>query len=478
MIIMKKPLSFVSVQEFFNRLAPRYDEYQDRNRYYHRLLANIHLSCIPLHSSVIDFGCGTGRLLSLLSPSRGCGIDFSSEMVSLAKKRLKDGAQFFCEPFETFSHQERFDYAIISNTLEYVNDIDLLLIKAHELLNEDGKVIVTTVNPVWKPIVRLANALHLKTPDIEKNFLTNKDVVNLLETAGFEIIEEGVSASIPLYFPCIVPFLNCLLRELPLVRQTGLIQHVIAKKKRAARDYHCSVIVPCYNEAENVGMIIREMPQLGLSTEVIFVDDGSKDGTAARVSAGARADIAVRCVSYQPNRGKRHAVWEGFKAAQGEVLFILDADGTVPPQELKKCYRILAQGQADFINATRTIYPMEEKAMNIIHYVGNKLFCLLVNFIIGQRITDTLCGTKGFFKKNLTHFSLGLDPWGDYDFIFGAAHLRLKIRDVAIHYRERRFGRSKMRALKQAAFLLASCWWGVWQMKIPFVSMRKAQFSR
>jgi SAM-dependent methyltransferase len=467
----------LGMMRFFDGVAARYDACQRMHFYYHRLIENVFLSSIPPRSSVIDLGCGTGQLLARLEPAQACGVDFSPAMIGQAQERLGSGVMLCCEPLETFTAAQRFDYAVISNTLEYVNDIDSLLIKAYGLLNEGGRIVITSINPLWRPVLRLASVLHLRTPDVEKNFLTNKDVANFLEGAGFEIVEEGVTGTLPLYIPLLVPFLNLVFSHMPFLRQTGIVQYVVARKRTPPRDYHCSIIVPCYNEAGNIKSIIRETPLLGLSTELVFVDDGSQDGTAGQVDASLRRDIAVRCVSYQPNRGKSHAVMQGFQAAQGELLFILDADISVHPEELRKCYRILARGDAEFINCTRTIYPMEGKAMKIANYVGNKLFCLLVSWIIGQRVTDTLCGTKVMFKKHLANFSLGHDPWGDYDFLFCAAKLRLKMRDVAVHYRERRYGSSKMSAFTHAFFLLKACFWGMQKMKFPLVSIRKAQFS-
>jgi hypothetical protein len=398
-------------------------------------------------------------------------------MIDEAKKRLGSSVKLLCAPLEKFECEERYGYAVICNTLEYINDIDALLVKTYGLLDEGGRIVITTVNPVWRPILRLASALHLRTPDIEKNFLTNKDVANFLEGAGFEVVEEGVTGALPVYIPLIVPLFNLIASHLPFLRQAGIVQYVVARKKAQSRDYRCSIIVPCYNEAGNIKTIIKETPRLGTATELIFVDDGSQDGTAAQVDPSLRKDIAVKCVSYKPNRGKMHAVTKGFQAAAGDILFILDADISVHPAELNKCYRIIARGDADFINCTRTIYPMEGKAMKIANYVGNKLFCLLVSWIIGQRVTDTLCGTKVMFKKHLVHFSQGHDPWGDYDFLFCAAKLRLKMRDVAVHYLERRYGSSKMRAFTHAMFLLKACFWGMQKMKFPLVSMRRAQFS-
>ena len=172
------------IKAFFECIAERYDVYQKRAFYYHRLIENIYLSCIPQQSSVIEFGCGTGLLLSKLLPAQACGVDFSSKMIEVAGMRLRGtNTQLFCSAIEEFTHSRQYDYAVISNMLEYVADIETVFLKAHAALNEDGKIVVTTVNPVWRPFLRLASALHLRTPDVEKNFITSKDVVNLLELA-------------------------------------------------------------------------------------------------------------------------------------------------------------------------------------------------------------------------------------------------------------------------------------------------------
>ncbi len=466
------------IKVFFDRIAERYDAYRQRAFYYHRLIENIYLSCIPQQSSVIEFGCGTGLLLSKLLPVQACGVDFSSKMIEVASKRLRGtNAQLSCSAIEEFTHSRQYDYAVISNTLEYVTDIETVFLKAHAALNEDGKIVVTTINPVWRPFLRIASALHLRTPDIEKNFITLKDIVNLLELADFEIIEDGLTGAIPFYVPFIVPFLNFCISEFPLLRQLGSIQYVIAKKRRLPRDYRCSVIVPCYNEKDNVETIIRQVPALGISTELIFVDDGSTDTTCTEVHPEVRRDIDIRCISYQPNRGKGYALKQGLEAARGEIIIILDADLSVPAEEVRKFYHIISGGQADFTNGSRFVYPMEGRAMRLANYIGNKLFCLLISWIIKQRVTDTLCGTKAFFKKDCYHIFLGRDLWGDYDFLLGAARLRLLIRDVPIHYRERKYGRSKMRVFRHAGTLFWICIWGIRKIKVPLIGMRQAKFS-
>ncbi len=473
---MKATISVCREMDFFDSVAEEYEKYRLLSGYYHAVLANIYLSSIPPRSDVVEFGCGTGSLLRRLAAANACGIDFSAGMISECRKRLGHNVRLICENFSRFVPDMKYDYAVISNTLEYVYDIAGLLSKAADSLNEDGKLIVTSVNPVWKPLLALASRLSIRTPDIEKNFLTNKDVVNFLETSDFEIIEEGVVCAIPLYVPFIVPALNFLISQLPLVRHLGMIQYVIAKKKRAPKDYTCSIVIPCHNESGNITELILKAPKIGLSTELIFVDDGSDDGTAREVNAALRRDIEVKLISYHPHRNKAHAVQAGFEAAKGDILMILDADMSVPPEELERFYGLLAAGRADFVNGTRLIYPMENKAMKVANYFGNKMFCLLVSWIIGQRVSDTLCGTKALFKKDFGHITMGHDPWGDFDIIFGAAKLRLKTREVAVHSKERRARRYTIKAFNHAATLMKACYWGLRKIKLPMAGICPHEF--
>jgi hypothetical protein len=99
------------------------------------------------------------------------------------------------------------------------------------------------------------------------------------------------------------------------------------------------------------------------------------------------------------------------------------------------------------------------------NYMGNRLFTILVSFIMGRRISDTLCGTKAMFKSDWTFMTMGRDPWGDYDLLFGAAQLRLTVRELPVHYRERTTGRSKMKALSHGLSLIRLCWLGFLQVQ-------------
>jgi hypothetical protein len=99
------------------------------------------------------------------------------------------------------------------------------------------------------------------------------------------------------------------------------------------------------------------------------------------------------------------------------------------------------------------------------NYVGNKMFNILVSWVMESRVSDTLCGTKAMFRREYVGMQMGRDPWGDYDFLFGAAQQRLVICELPVHYRERLAGYSKMKSLKHTINLLRMCWHGFWQVK-------------
>ena len=170
--------------------------------------------------------------------------------------------------------------------------------------------------------------------------------------------------------------------------------------------YSCSVIIPCYNEAENIRAAVERIPQIAEFTEIVVVDDGSTDGTAEVVNKLMEDHKNLKLISYLPNRGKGPAVKAGFDAASGDVLMILDADMTVPPEELGRFFAPIAEGRADFVNGTRFVSSMETQAMKRLNWYGNKAFALLFSWSLGQKVTDTLCGTKALSKKNYQNIEM------------------------------------------------------------------------
>jgi len=453
------------IREHFDSIAGKFDQYQRRYRYYHYAISRLSRILIPRGERVLEIGCATGDLLHQVEPVEGIGIDLSPKMIEVARTKYP-GLKFAVGDAEDPPLEQHFDYIIMSNLLDYLPDIWGAVENAKKMLEEDGKLVITTINPVWEPIFRLGQKLHLRTPDTVRNFVTNQDIINLLELHDFVILKEGLQVFIPFYIPLLSPVINFMVQELPGLRQLCIMQYIVAKTRRARKPLTCSVIVPCYNEASNIQDCLRRIPRMGSFTEVIVVDDGSSDDTAALVQAELNPAVTIRLVSYKPNRGKGHAVRVGFDNAVGDVLMILDADMAVMPEELPRFLQLMEDGVADFVNGTRVIYPMEAKSMPVLNYFGNKCFSIILSWIMRQRVSDTLCGTKAILRKDYKKIRLRDASWGDFDLLFGAARLGLKMRELPVHYKVRKGGESKMKAFKHGWILLRVCFKGFAELRL------------
>jgi glycosyltransferase involved in cell wall biosynthesis len=153
----------------------------------------------------------------------------------------------------------------------------------------------------------------------------------------------------------------------------------------------------------------------------------------------------------------------GFDIASGDILMILDADLTVPPEDLPKFYKAIASGKGDFINGSRLVYPMEKEAMRFLNLLGNKFFSWAFTWLLEQPFKDTLCGTKVIFRKDYKRLTANrkffgdFDPFGDFDLIFGAYKLNLKIVEIPIRYRDRTYGSTNISRFKHGLLLLRMC---------------------
>ncbi len=451
----------------FDPMADDWELYRERNAYFHGTQRALFRTYVPRGLAVLEFGCATGDLLATVEPGRGVGVDLSRRMVEKAARKYPH-LEFVEADATFFDTPERFDCILMNNLLEYIDDIQGLLRNCGRLLKPRGRLLITTLNPVWSPLLRIGERRRLCTPDTQRNFVTGQDAVNLLGLNGFEVVKMTRRTLLPKKVPLLTSFVNLVAAQTPLVRRLCMTEFLVARPiAKAASDYSLSVVVPCYNEAGNIAECVRRVPAMGTHTEVIVVDDGSRDGTAELVKPELNPAVDVRCLAYQPNRGKLNAVRTGFEAARGDILMILDADMTVPPEDLLHFYRPLHEGLADFINGTRLIYPMATGSMKLQNFFGNKLFGVLVSWLTGIRLSDTLCGTKAFFREDYRHFQMGYDPWGDFDYLFGAAQRTCKILEVPIHYQERRAGQSKMKALQHTWALLKACWAAFWRVKYP-----------
>ncbi len=454
---------------YYDRIAPNWDRWRKKNEYYHANLRRLIVGMVSPNASVLDYGAGDGDLLEILRPELGVGINFVPALTNAAARR-NPNMRFHTAPLDQMpvAADSAPDYLIMRNMLDHVCDLTDVLERAHELAPPGMLLVITTSNPLWAVILKWASRLGLRFPESPRNYITNRDIRNVLEISGFSLVEEGMALPMPVKIPGISALLNRIIPEIPIVRLCSSVQYLCARVTKERPPLACSVVIPCHNEEDNIERTVRRVPNIGTRTEIIIVDDGSTDATRERALALVAADPRVRCLAFDRNRGKAEAVYAAFEAATGDVVMILDADATVEPEILAKFFRPIQSGVADFVNGTRLIYPMQRDAMRFANFIGNKLFCFLASFVLRQRVSDTLCGTKAMLRADFLRMPRGgIDRWGDFDQLFGAARLKLRIREIPIHYKDRIAGKSKMKSFVEVWRFLGACLQGWKMLRLP-----------
>lgn len=458
-------------------VAATRDKWIRRNKYYYSLLCRLLRHLVEPGKRVLNIRCQTGFLLKDLQPQYGVGVDISGEMIEVARTTHPEFKYHQAFP-EDFVSEEKFDYILLCDIGDIV-DVQKTLSRLHSACDRHTRLIVYSYNFLWEPLIALAQRLGLKIAQPEQNWLSERDIRGLLELTCFEWLKTYRTALLPKYIPILSTVLNRFVAKLPLIQRLCMIEVIVARPAATPADISelaVSVIVPCKNERENIESAVMRMPDLGGSTEIIFCDDRSTDGTAEEVRRMQKVyqERDIRLVD-GPGICKAKNVWEGFEAATGDILVILDADLTVMPEELPYFIDVIARGQAEFANGSRLVYPVPKAAMKHFNFLGNKAFSMLFSYVLGQRIKDTLCGTKVLWRSDWERIRpmIGtwgaIDNWGDYELLFGAAKLNLRIVDLPVHYQERIYGITKMtKVLKNGLMMLRMCACGFIKLQLRY----------
>jgi len=477
----------------YDGLAGEREQWRLKNSYYYQYLEEFIASLVPAGGSVLELGCGTGELLASLAPPVGVGIDYSSRMIDVASRKHADidGLDFRVDDIEELQVDDKFDCVIMSDTIGELTDIWQAFRNLHNVSHSKTRIVITYFNALWEPVLSVGESLGWKMPQDSQNWLNLKDIENLLVLNDFEVVRSGYQMLLPKQVPVVTHLVNRYLARIPLIEKLSLVTYVVARPiERSAAlstDRSVSVVIPCRNERGNIRAAVERVPDMGSHTEILFVDGNSNDGTIEEIEAvigehGSSKDIKL--IHQVPpgssdgsghgkmlKLGKGDAVRKGFAAAQGDILMILDSDLTVPPEDLPKFYCALVEGRGEFINGNRMVYPMEDDAMRFLNKLANKAFGLIFSWLIEQPVKDTLCGTKVLMRDDYERIASGrdyfgdFDPFGDFDLLFGAARLNLRIVELPVRYRQRTYGDIKIERFRHGLLLLKMCWIAMRRLK-------------
>lgn len=432
--------------------------------YYRHRLAIAYRHLIPEGSRVLEIGCGHGHLLAKLRPGMGVGVDFCPQAIETARSTYPQYEFVLADAHEFNLGDKQFDYIVISDLINDLWDVQAMLLRLQAYCVRETRLILNFYSHLWNLPLALAASLGIARPNLPQNWLTKRDVSNLLSIAGYEPLREWEEVIAPLPIPLVSTFLNRYLAKMPVFRSLALANFALARRPPnivPGKNPSVSVVIAARNEAGHIEELLARIPSMGSGTEIIFVEGNSSDDTYRVIETSIAGHPERNCLLLkQPGIGKGDAVRAGFEAATGDILMILDADITVPPEDLPRFHELMANGSAEFVNGVRLVYPMENDAMRFANLVGNKFFSWAFSWLLGQPIRDTLCGTKVLWRTDYSRIAANrsyfgdFDPFGDFDLLFGAARLNLKIMEVPIRYRARRYGETNISRWRHGFLLL------------------------
>ncbi len=447
-----------------SRIAKTYDEEAGStgwaSRFYRQLLYRAYSLAIPEGSSIIEIGCGSGELLAHFKNCSVAGVDISSKQIDAARKRLPHG-KFYCMAAEELTLDEKYDFIVISDGVNLFADVQVVFQQIRAISKPSTRLILNFHNTLWRPILSLAKKLGLAVETPTYSWLNRYDLENMLWLAGWQVIRRDARVLFPIPIPVLEPLFNRWLA--PLLPTFCLVYFLVARLPvpRRSEGNSVTVVVPARNEAGNIESIVNRLPKFEQPVELIFIEGNSTDNTWDEIQRVKAAYPQVNIVAMrQTGKGKGNAVREAFAVATKDILIILDADQTVPPEDLPRFIEALTSGRCEFANGVRLVYPMEDKSMQFANMCANYAFGIIFAWLLAQRVKDTLCGTKCLYRQdyeviaaNRAYFG-DFDPFGDFDLLFGASKINLAIADIPIRYRERTYGTTNIQRWRHGVMLL------------------------
>jgi len=481
-VLVRDPI-LEEVRHFYDEHHEGIEKARHSRRYFYDSLTRVIQSRIPRGQRVLDLGCGSGHLLAALEPSFGAGVDVSGAAIAAARRNHTGKNLHFLEgdcsdPEVLSSLTGPFDVVLMVNMITHLTDVQQTLENLHSLCHARTRLIVYSYSRLWQPVFRLAEMLGFKFRQPPESWLPPEEIKNMLMLADFEVVRDDLQLLAPVWIPLVSELMNRYVGHLPFVDLFSLMFGIIARpsahRHRGERSSRpsTSVIIPCRNEAGHIPQLVDRLPDLGPNSEFLFVEGNSSDDTEAAIRGAIEAHpLRPFRLLKQQGKGKGDAVRLGFSQARGEVVLILDSDMGVAPEDIPKFVEALVRGKGDLINGSRLVYPMEGRAMRLLNLLANKSFALLFSWLLGQEVRDTLCGTKALYREDYERIAANrsyfgdFDPFGDFDLLFGAARLNLRIVDLAIRYHERQYGETNIRRFRHGLLLLRMSVFGARKFK-------------
>ncbi len=452
-----------------------YEYWLKKNWYYHAYIDHFYQFVIPKGANVLQIGCKTGSKLAAVQAAHGVGLDEDNANIQMARHKYPQ-YQFHVGTLQNITLDEQFDYIILSSVTMEVYDIQQLFEALQKYCHNRTRIVIDFYSALWEPALWLLQKLGLRRPTQLRNWVSTYDMKNFLMLSGYDVITHGRQMVFPFYIPIFSWLINAIFQTIPLINHFCLNQWIIARpmgNKLNVEEITVSVVIPVKNERGNIEAAITRTPHMGKHTEFIFVEGHSKDGTLDEIKRvqAMYPEKDIKCL-VQDGKGKGDGMRKGFAHASGDVLIILDGDLTTPPEEMPRFLNALVSGHGECINGSRLIYGMEDEAMRFLNLIANFMFGVGFSWVLGQRLKDTLCGTKVLLKSDYQKivanraFFGEFDPFGDFDLLFGAAKQNLKIIDLPVHYKARTYGVTQIRRFHASMYLLRMSFVGFCKFKL------------
>jgi len=412
-------------------------------------ISNFLNNCISDSKKIIFFCCGN----SLISKYVNSNNKYIQEIDNSYNEELLINSEYknLNDDYERIIKEV--DHIIIAD-IEHQKNPSRNLLQISKKINDDARIIVLSKSFFWFFLIRILKNIFSEFAPKNYNFLPTNYLNNLFNICNLEVVRTEKIIAFPIYIPFITNVINKLFR-LPLLNFFCINNLTILKKiesnKKKLDTQKISIVIPCKNEEKNISLFKNNLINLGKETEFLFGNDKSEDKTAEEVKKLNSDDQNLDIILYEaPGVCKSENVYKGIEESSGDIIVIYDADLTVDFEDVALCLKIFTETNADFLNCTRMIYPQNNNAMKKTNFLGNMTFAFLFSVLFKSKITDTLCGTKIFYKRDWDKIKKDVsswgakDLWGDFDLLIGAYKNNLKLIEFPVTYYERKEGITKM----------------------------------